>query len=838
MTTHTDSDLDSQKPAEAAATPTGPKPGKGEEKGGRQQSIKRRVIRLVLIPSVVALVIWFVASGYLVYNGYYARAVASSVREVSIPAVNGLSSVQQERRLSIEFVSRTDTDREDLAAERRRSDAALAEMRTSADSALASAPNSIKSQWEDLSGRLDKLSQMRSAVDYRATDRQSVYEYYNGILDAATRLFDAQARVTPDTTSLQGGLTATDTFRVADKMSRAGSILSSAFSAGSLSEADYQEFTGLVGSYRAELTQLSDELRPVARSQYEQLIADEAWGKLVNAENAAISAGSWKSVPKSLTTARAAWDDATTAVSGHLVSITTSQADEVSAQAIKDGNQLLLYASLGSLAALLVAGIAIAWAVRQSNILVDRALSVRLDQLGRDAAMIVDERLPQMMERLRRREQVNTEVEIATRDYGQDEIGRLAEVLNRSLHVAVSAAVDEAATRAASTAMLMGVARRPQRPLQRGLRGVEELQNVIGDEKVLANLFDINHQLAQTRRFLENLVILAGGQTGRRFHKPVPLRRVLLAAIAETQQYQRITLRATPDLALAANVVAGTTHLLAELLDNALTFSSPQSEVFISCTQATRGVVVEIEDAGVGMAHDKLEKANDLLANAPAPDMTALRDGAQVGFWVVAELAKRHGMRVTLRTSAYGGLLVIVLLPTRMIVSGPDAPSEPDDAVEAEPWANRTSAVPPAQPAGTARRGHAEDAAHHAAPATPVAVDDSMPTAEIPAVRDGLHHRGGRKTNTATGPTSPARPQATSGRQQPAGRPALPVRRPQEHLAPQLKHEDQGAAQPQAAEQTRSPEQARNRLSQYQRGWRAGRAADDNPAPSDRDRNA
>ena len=72
----------------------------------RQRSIKRRVVRLVLIPGVVALLLWFGASGYLVFQGFYNRAVANSVRQVSIPAVSALSSIQQERRLSITYLSR------------------------------------------------------------------------------------------------------------------------------------------------------------------------------------------------------------------------------------------------------------------------------------------------------------------------------------------------------------------------------------------------------------------------------------------------------------------------------------------------------------------------------------------------------------------------------------------------------------------------------------------------------------------------------------------------------------------------------------------------------------
>src|SRR5690349_16457264 len=88
----------------------------------RQQSIKRRVVRLVLVPSVVALLIWFGASGYLIFQGFYNRAIAISVRDVSIPAVSALSYIQQERRLSVAYLARPSTNLNALLEQRNRTD--------------------------------------------------------------------------------------------------------------------------------------------------------------------------------------------------------------------------------------------------------------------------------------------------------------------------------------------------------------------------------------------------------------------------------------------------------------------------------------------------------------------------------------------------------------------------------------------------------------------------------------------------------------------------------------------------------------------------------------------
>ena len=781
---------------------------------GPQSSIKARVVRLVLIPGVVALVLWLAASGYLVFTGLYDREVANSVRNASIPAVDALASIQRERRLSFVYVTDPTKGLSKLITQRQEVDIKAAVLREAANAALANAPDSIAAKWNTLAGYLDRLAGVRSTIDAGSISRPRIYEFYNGLLDSAISLFDTQARVVPDVTATQGGIAATEIFRAGDLMSRSGSIITAAFGSRTLSETDYLQFTSLIGAYHAELTDVTEHLRPDVRQKFAALTVSSDWRRLVSTENAITVHGPWQGgVPSGLPVGAAGWESSATAVSNALIEMTTMQADEVSAEALNTGNTALVTALGGSLAALIIAGAAILWAVRQSRVLVDQALSVRLAQLGEDAAAVVDQRLPEMMERLRRREKVDPAMELRTRDYGRDEIGRLAEVLNRSLHAAVDAAVEEAKTRAASVTMLMGVARRPQRPLQRGLQVIEDLQNRVADETLLPLMFDLNHQLAQTRRFLENLIILAGGHTGRRFPQPVPVGRVLLAAIAETRQYRRITLRRAPDVALVGAAVASTTHLVAELLDNALAFSPPESEVWISCSRAQRGVVVEIEDAGMGMTTEDREAANALLADAPTLEVTALKDGTQIGLWVVAEIARRAGIQVTLRTSAYGGLLAIVLLPETMIASEDDAPTMS--------FTNLASA----EPEGFGAAGDPAPGARQPAVAGPVAGTRTRTQARpAGALAVAIAEDEPEATDVRPPVVAEAPPAA------PAGRPPLPQRRPQEHLVPKLSDEEP-ADLPFAPAQTqaRSPEQARSRFSSYQEGWRAGRSADDNP---------
>ncbi|GIH20269.1 sensor histidine kinase [Rugosimonospora africana] len=836
----------------------------------------------MLIPSAAAVVLWLVASGYLVSTGFYDREVASTVRQVSIPAVTGLSSIQQERSLSIAYLAHPSSGLQDLIDQRRQTDERLATLRSVANSALTFAPASIKTRWKALSDNLDQLQGVRSTIDAGTANRKHVYDFFNGLLDSATDLFDTQARVVPDVTASQGGIAATETFHASDLMSRAGSTITGAFGSHALSEDDYLQFVGLVGAYHAQLNDLAAHLRPEVRAQYEQLTSGSAWQQLIAAEDTLINTGRWSDgVPHSLAATAASWGALTTQVSDALINLTIAQADEVSSRALHTGNVQLLTAVLGSVLALLIAAGAIWWAVRQSDQLVGKALVVRLGRLGEDAAMAVEQRLPEMMDRLRRQEDVDPAVELPGRDYGGDEIGQLAEALNNSLQVAVGAVIEEAKTRTASMAMLEGVARRPQGPLQQSLQVIERLQKRFDDQKgeVLGELFDVNHKLAQTRRFLENLIILAGGQTGRRFAKPVPVRSVLLAAQAETLHYQRIKIRYSDEIALAGHAVAGTTHLLAELLDNALTFSRPPTEVLVTCRSmgTHRGAVIEIEDAGVGMPLDDLERANLLLANAPTPDLNTIKDGKQVGLWVVAELAKRDKVQVTLRTSAYGGLLAVVLLPDRLIadpqMSTTDTaaapltvpagihPAMPSQSTPA--FAMATSTYDDARHASTyddARHASTYDDASHTstyddtrqppgqAAATTMATDAyavTRPTASAPTGGQLRTEHPESMVNDRQSGNIAADPSAADPSNSWVGsasvpskprpsRPPLPERKPQRHLAPQLRGGDTSVPS-EPAEPTRSPEENRDRFARYQRGRQAGRTDNTAETPTSND---
>jgi signal transduction histidine kinase len=803
----------------------------------QQESIKRRVIRLVLIPSAAALAISLAASAYLVWNGFYTRAVAISVREVSIPAVSALASIQQERRLSVIYLTQPSRGLGGLLEQREQTEQRLATLRTAAEAALGRAPESITSRWQTLTRYLDRLPTVRSTVDSRSGSRRDVTTFYDSLLAAATDLFDTQARVVPDVTAAQGGLTATDTFRASDAMSRAGSVIDGALGLRALSQADYLQFVQLVGTYHTMLATIEPHLQPGARQRYEALTTSGSWRQLSRVEQSLTLAGTWRDgTPRSVSITRADWEALTQQVSLSLTDLTVAQADEVSARALTTGDRQLTIASLSSAVALLLVLAAAAWAVRQSQILVDRSLSVRLDRLARDAAEVVDERLPAIMGRLSRGEQVDLRTEMPAQRYGGDEIGRVGRVIQQALQAAVRAAADQAALRQAAQVMLRGVARRPQLPLQAALMVVTEMQRQVGDAEMLAQLFDAHHKLAQTRRFLENLLILSGGQVGRKFRTAVPVRSVIKAAQSESRDYERVAVRNVPDVVLAPQAVTDVLHLLAELIDNALQFSPPGSEVTVTCTVVENGVAVEIEDRGVGMRPDEVRQRNELLATAPTPDVTALKDGSTIGLYVVAELARREGVQVTLRSSAYGGTLAIVLLPkalTPAVGAEPGGTGREPELIGAAVAAARVPAAsaPQGRPAGTHSPVVAPGAVRgHRTPDGPGGGRMHHPHLGV-SPAGAPHHAFPTDERAA----APAGDRPLNGE-----RPKLPKRTPQSHLATGLRTDSPAAAEDTLAEidPATAVETSLVRFARFRNNLHAGASALDAPDLSDNQGNA
>ncbi|MFC8455000.1 nitrate- and nitrite sensing domain-containing protein [Kitasatospora sp. NPDC057223] len=291
-----------------------------------------------------------------------------------------------------------------------------------------------------------------------------------------------------------------------------------------------------------------------------------------------------------------------------------------------------------------------------------RSMVRSLTRLQTAAEDVAERRLPELVKTLS--ESDPHDIDITVEPVGvdsADEIGHVAHAFDMVHSEAVRLAAEQALLRGNINAMFTNLSRRSQGLIQRQLSLISELESREADPDQLASLFKLDHLATRMRRNGENLLVLAGEDPGRRWTRPVPLVDVLRAAASEVEQYERIELASVPSAEVAGRVVNDLVHLLAELLENATSFSSPQTRVRVTGHALPDGrVLIEIHDTGIGLSPDDLADINERLANPPVVDVSVSR---RMGLFVVGRLSLRHGIRIQLRPSDSGGTTALVMLP-------------------------------------------------------------------------------------------------------------------------------------------------------------------------------
>ncbi|MBB5935946.1 signal transduction histidine kinase [Streptomyces zagrosensis] len=360
--------------------------------------------------------------------------------------------------------------------------------------------------------------------------------------------------------------------------------------------------------------------------------------------------------------------DAYRAVEQRLVDKAVDEAAQISSDARRDTfvNSAIVLVAL--LAAFIVAG------------LMARSMSQSMRRLRNAAFEVAERRLPDLVDQLSRTEpgQIDTRVTpipISTRD----EIGEVARAFDQVHREAVRLAAEQALLRGNVNAIFTNLSRRNQGLIERQLTLISTLENNEADPDQLDNLFRMDHLATRMRRNGENLLVLAGEEPGRRWNQPVPLVDVLRAASSEVENYERIELTGIPESEIHGNAVTDLVHLLAELLENAATFSSPQTKVRVTATRLPDGrVMIEIHDKGIGLTAEDFADINHKLANPPTVDVAISQ---RMGLFVVGRLANRHGIRVQLRPSGeQAGTTSLVMLPEPITHGGGGEPPKNDFA--------------------------------------------------------------------------------------------------------------------------------------------------------------
>ncbi|WP_241778458.1 nitrate- and nitrite sensing domain-containing protein, partial [Streptomyces sp. AcH 505] len=544
---------------------------------------------------------------------------------------------------------------------------------TDGDEAL----ESIRSNVEQIAAQVNQINDIRRDAYQSKTSHSLTVDAYDGLITSLLSLSQdmAQATSNPDMIKRTRALAAFSSAKEYASIQRA--IIAAALPAdpkqrGELNENDRLYGLAAMNKERNSLTTFS--------SLYESMggDAEELMAPLNGQGNPEIQAsekyadpvlGSRDGLENQVNRSYLDWTDQASTRINAMKTIEATLLNEMESKARELRSSSQRDAIINAALILLVLGVSLVGAF-----VVARSMIRSLRRLQDTATRVAQDRLPELVKQLSETDpqDVDTSVE-SVGVHSRDEIGQVAAAFDDVHREAVRLAAEQALLRGNVNAMFTNLSRRSQGLIQRQLSLISELESREADPDQLSSLFKLDHLATRMRRNGENLLVLAGEEPGRRWTRPVPLVDVLRAAASEVEQYERIELAAVPATEVAGRVVNDLVHLLAELLENATSFSSPQTKVRVTGHALPDGrVLVEIHDTGIGLSPEDLAAINERLASPPTVDVSVSR---RMGLFVVGRLSLRHGIRIQLRPSDSGGTTALVMLPVDVAHGGKKAPA-------------------------------------------------------------------------------------------------------------------------------------------------------------------
>lgn len=807
----------------------------------RTRSARLTLVSLLLIPLLSLAALWGLTASITLGNAIryqHYNAITTTIG----PSVTALQeTLPVESALTLVWVANKRQPgifQAELAKARRGTDRYVPEVRSAVLKVRGLITPKAVSLMNTFLAELAGLSRVRAAVDSGAYDTETAFNAYNAINTAEIRYFQ-NASATSD--PLLGVITqsAIAEARAQDAMGGAVALIEGAItSGGMMPQPERTLFAQVVGQQNMLTGDTFSLADPSLTAVFKQVYNTPTYRKLLAIETQILASPPNRPIPVN----GAGFQLTAQAIQKNVLANGAKVGVLLSAQStrLRDSvvTDLILAAGLG-----LVAVVASIFVMVRFG----RRLRVELSDLYKSARQMADERLPRVVERLRRGDDVDVEAESPPLTVGRiTETADVAQAFSTVQRTAVEAAVGQASLRKGISQVFANLSLRNQSLLHRQLSMLDTMERATNDPAVLADLFRLDHLTTRMRRHAEGLLILAGTTPGRGWRDPVPLADVLLAAVAEVEDYVRVDVITESADAVAGTAVNDVIHLVAELVENATAFSPPNTRVVVSGNTVGRGFAVEIEDRGLGMAPDAVAAANERLASPPEFD---LANSERLGLFVVGQLAARHGIKVALRSSHYGGITAIVLLPRKIMVSEydenswlthgplgelpPAAPNGPaHEAGKHEPTFGMTGrhhrlplpgSSPEADPAGGSEVAEAAEE-----PLTSTAPQLQAPP---PPAQDQPPQAGSPMAAAAAWPTSPAEPTgpgpAVNGAAVGGTHLGLPRRVRLASLAPQLRsHPGRAVPGQPAAPAARSPEQTSSLMSALQAGLLRGRLDD------------
>ena len=640
--------------------------------GSRGRSIRLRIYFLVAIPLVTMLGLFAYVADTSVTNWLNQDRAPNLINDTAEPLTNFVNLVQAERRTALVYLSHPDTASLDAYRSaitttetgQQNLEAALNSPGTR-DSATAAETADIATMTASING----MTTLRSGVTAKKLNPIAALTAYTDVIAGQGAVLQAAANSITNAAGAEQGLGLIQAVNTQEDVSEQDALLAGALAGGALTADDRVAFGQAVGRQQDDTLLYQELFTPSELKTYsatmDALAPKAIQGNLTAVQNAVMSGAPLREVEQ-LGVTPASWQQVTktwlhaASAAGTETAVTVLDANAT--PAIDAKRRLWAVSAVGA------AGLILTLLV---TILLGRSINRRLTELRRSAMTLAREQLPAVVARLRRGESVDVAAEAPPIRVGSDEIGQVGQAIDAVRQTAIRSAIDEANIRQGVNDMFRNLARRNQSLLQRQLSVLDDMERKAADPDVLEDLFKMDHLTTRMRRHAEGLIILSGAPPGRSWSSPVKLIDVMRGAVAEVEDYARVTVSTQARTALAGSAVTDVIHLLAELIENATSLSPPFTQVQVGGESVANGFAIEIEDRGLGMTPQRTAELNERLANPP--DLNPANT-EQLGLFVVGQLARRHRISVMLRPSPYGGTSAVVLIPGNLIVDeGPAA---------------------------------------------------------------------------------------------------------------------------------------------------------------------
>ncbi|MGW3466581.1 ATP-binding protein, partial [Streptomyces olivaceoviridis] len=335
----------------------------------------------------------------------------------------------------------------------------------------------------------------------------------------------------------------------------------------------------------------------------------------------------------------------------------------------------------------------------------------------------------------------------------RDEIGDLAEAFNRVQTTAAALLERQVLSRRNTAEMFGNVGRRVSNLTTRQLALIDAVERGETDPALLERLYSIDHIAVRLRRNADSLMLLAGNRETVLDAGPTALSTVVRAALGQIEGYQRVRLYAASDALVEPDIIGDLTLMVAELLENAVSFSPEGSPVEVTVRSGAEGTHVVVTDHGLGMSAERLAEENARLIRRERLDLVPTK---VLGLFVVGALARRWEIGVELTRTPGGGVTAEVTLPASLLLA-PGAGAQAPVAAAPAPVAGASGPVP-------ARGALPPDTAHEKAPA-----DGTAPDEPVRAEHGGpLPRRIPRRAPQGTGTQAPSGEQTRGDAEQTA----------------------------------------------------------------------